>query len=328
MARRLPPLNALVVFEAAARHLSFTRASEELHVTQAAVSHQIKSLEDHLGIVLFHRLGRGQGLTLTDSGRKYLPAVSAALEMIRTSTEALSREWRKRVLNITTLDSFGSLWLLSRLGRFMRGHADTDVRITSAELEGDALSKGLADIEIRYGVGHWGADLNAVRFLTESVFPVCSPQLLDGPHPLREPADLRYHTLLHDVMATGWREWLDAAGVVGVDAERGPGFNHSNLVIQAAQMGEGVALGRGALVLDALLKGTLVKPFALVQPSPYAYFVVTSAKSSSDPIVTAFRDWLVEEGAASQRELDRIADCGDREEKHQSPAGMALSSPG
>lgn len=327
MARRLPPLNALVVFEAAARHLSFTRASEELHVTQAAVSHQIKSLEDHLGIVLFHRLGRGQGLTLTDSGRKYLPAVSAALDLIRTNTEALSREWRKRVLNITTLDSFGSLWLLSRLGRFMRGHPDTDARITSAELEGDSLSKGLADIEIRYGLGNW-PDVHAVRILTETVFPVCSPQLLEGPHPLREAADLRHHTLLHDVMATGWREWLDAAGVEGVDPERGPGFNHSNLVIQAAQMGEGVALGRGALVLDALSKGTLVRPFALAQPSPYAYYVVTSTKASTDSIAMACRDWLIEEGAASQRELDRLAGPGDRAEAHQAPADCALSSQG
>ncbi|MBS0417894.1 MAG: transcriptional regulator GcvA [Proteobacteria bacterium] len=327
MARRLPPLNPLVFFEAAGRHLSFTRASEELHVTQAAVSHQIKSLEEHLGIVLFHRLGRGQGLTLTESGRKYLPAVTTALDIIRTHTEALSRELRKRVLNILSLDSFGSLWLLSRLGRFMRGHPDTDVRITSAEIEGDALAKGRADIEIRYGLGNW-TDVHAVRFLTETVFPVCSPQLLEGRHPLREPEDLRHHTLLHDVMATGWREWLEAAAVRCVDADRGPGFNHSNLVIQAAQMGEGVALGRGALVLDALAKGTLVKPFALVQPSPYAYFVATSTKANTDPIVRSFRDWLIQEGAVSQQELDRIAEADGHAQVRQTAADPAVSSPG
>ena len=301
MARRLPPLNALVVFEAAARHLSFTRASEELHVTQAAVSHQIKSIEDYLGITLFQRLGRGQGLILTDAGRKYLPGISAALELIRSNTDALSKVRRKRILNITTLDSFGSLWLLPRLGRFMREHDDADVRITAADLEADALSRGLADVEIRYGIGNW-PDVEATCFLTESVFPVCSPEFLRGSHPLTEPADLKHHTLLHDVMTTGWHDWLTAAGITDIDPERGPGFNHSNLVIQAAQMGDGIALGRGALVVDALLKGTLVKPFSLVLPSLFAYFVVTAKRANVDPVVNAFRDWMVLEGAASQRD--------------------------
>lgn len=307
MPRRLPPLNALVVFEAAARHLSFTRASEELHVTQAAVSHQIKSLEDHLGVALFHRLGRGQGLTLTEAGRNYLPGISGSLELIRKTTDALDKSRGKRILNITTLDSFGSMWLLPRLGRFRRLRDDCDMRITAAGLEGDALARGLADIEIRYGNGHW-PELEVTKFLTESIFPVCSPELLAGEHPLREPGDIRHHTLLHDVMTTGWRDWLAVAGVSGVDAERGPGFNHSNLVVQAAQMGEGIALGRGALVVDALLKGTLVKPFALSIPSTYAYFVVTTRAAADDPVVSAFREWLLLEGAATQRELDRILD--------------------
>lgn len=305
MARRLPPLNALVVFEAAARHLSFTRASEELHVTQAAVSHQIKSIEDHLGVTLFHRLGRGQGLTLTEAGRNYLPGISSALELIRKTTDSIAKARRKRILSITTLDSFGSMWLLPRLGRFMRQHEDTDVRITAASLEVDALARGLAEIEIRYGTGQW-AEFEVVPFLTETIFPVCSPALLVGPHPLRELDDIRKHTLLHDVMTTGWRDWLGAAGVNGVDADRGPGFNHSNLVIQAAQMGEGIALGRGALVIDALLKGTLVKPFPLALPSSYAYFVVTAKVATIDPVVGAFREWLLAEGTATQRELDRI----------------------
>ena len=305
MARRLPPLNALVVFEAAARHLSFTRASEELHVTQAAVSHQIKSIEDHLGVTLFHRLGRGQGLTLTEAGRNYLPGISSALEQIRKSTDSIAKARGQRILNITTFDSFGSMWLLPRLGRFMRQHEDTDVRITAANLEVDALARGLAEIEIRYGTGHW-AEFEVVPFLTETIFPVCSPELLKGAHPLQEPDDIRQHTLLHDVMATGWRDWLGAAGVTGVDADRGPGFNHSNLVIQAAQMGEGIALGRGALVIDALQKGTLVRPFALALPSSHAYFVVTVKTEKIDPVVGAFREWLLAEGAATQAELDRI----------------------
>jgi LysR family glycine cleavage system transcriptional activator len=324
MARRLPPLNALVVFEAAARHLSFTRASEELHVTQAAVSHQIKSIEDYLGIALFHRLGRGQGLILTEAGREYLPAITAALEAIRISTDRVRQARPKRVLNIATLDSLGSRWLLPRLSRFMREHTSVDVRITAAAPEEYALLHGVADIELRYGTGDW-PDLNIVRFMTESIFPVCCARLQQGPPPLRQPIDLRHHTLLHDVMTTGWRDWLAVAGATEVDPERGPGFNHSNLVIQAAEMGEGVALGRGALVLDALKSGALVRPFALTLPAPYAYYVVTARRSAADAVVQEFCNWVILEGAASQRELDRILrpdDCGDA---HGRTGGVASS---
>ncbi len=305
MTRRLPPLNALVVFEAAARHLSFTRASDELHVTQAAVSHQIKSLEDFLGVALFHRLGRGQGLVLTEAGREYYPAVTSALEAVRVSTDLVRGVKPKRVLNIATLDSFGSRWLLPRLGGFMRAHPDADVRITAAAPEEEALRHGVADIELRYGAGGW-PDLDAVRFMTESIFPVCSPRLLHGTHPLRSAADLRHHTLLHDVMTTGWRDWLAAAGITDIDSERGPGFNHSNLVIQAAEMGEGVALGRGALVLDALKIGALVRPFALSLPSPFAYYVVTFPRPSEHRLVKSFCGWVITEGATSQQQLDRM----------------------
>jgi len=305
MTRRLPPLNALVVFEAAARLLSFTRASEELHVTQAAVSHQIKSLEDFLGIALFHRLGRGQGLVLTDAGREYFPAVTSALEAVRVSTDLVRGIKPKGILNIATLDSFASRWLLPRLGGFIRAHADADVRITESAPEEEALRHGLVEVELRYGTGNW-PDLPCARFMTESIFPVCSPKLLQGPRPLREPADLRRHTLLHDVMTTGWRDWLAAAGVVDIDPERGPGFNHSNLVIQAAEMGEGVALGRGALVLDALENGTLVQPFALALPSPFAYYVLTAPRSSTNRLVRSFCDWVTAEGAVSQLRLDRL----------------------
>lgn len=310
MARRLPPLNALVVFEAAARHLSFTRASEELHVTQAAVSHQIKAIEDYLGVPLFHRLGRGQGLILTDAGRNYLPRISAALESIKLATDLLVQVRRKRVLNLAALDSFGAMWLLPRLSRFTSQHPDVDVRMTAADVESDGLARNLSDIEIRYGPGNW-PQFEVTRFLTESIFPVCSPVLMSGSNPLLQGQDLRHHTLLHDVMTTSWRDWLTAAAVGGIDAERGPGFNHSNLVIQAAQMGNGVALGRGALVIDAIKSGSLVKPFALSLPAPYAYFVVTTKSGAADPLVQACRDWLVAEGQATQRDLDALVGSGE-----------------
>jgi LysR family glycine cleavage system transcriptional activator len=309
MQRRLPPLNAVVVFEAAARHLSFTRAAETLHVTQAAVSHQIKSLEEWLGVALFHRLGRGHGLTLTEAGKQYRVKVSAALESLREATAEIARTSRKRSLTITTLDSFGSMWLLPRLSRFLSRRPDVDVRITAADIEADSLDNG-ADIDVRYGDGHWPG-VHATQFLREAVFPVCSPALQRGEKPLRQPADLRHHTLLHDVMVTDWRAWLAAAGVTDVDPVRGSSFNHSHLVTQAAINGNGVALGRGALVADSIRRGELVKPFALALPSEYSYFVVCSKTAAADTVAAEFRDWLVEEGAESQKELDRIVDLAD-----------------
>jgi LysR family glycine cleavage system transcriptional activator len=304
MSRRLPPLNALVVFEAAARHLSFTRAADSLNVTQAAISHQIKALEEWLGVELFHRLGRGHGLVLTETGRQYLPRVRAAFDIIRESTSAIDSK-RRRVLNIATLDSFGHYWLVPRLSGFSRQFPDVDVRILSADLEADALAKGVVDIDIRYGDGEW-ADVEAVRFLTEMIFPVCSPARITVTSPLRTPDDLRHHTLLHDVMVTDWRGWLEAAGAPGLDTEHGPGFNHSHLVTQAAISGAGVALGRGALVVDAVRRGLLVKPFSLSIPSRYSYFVVCSRGAAREPVVAEFRDWLIAEGAASQLELDAL----------------------
>jgi len=306
MHRRLPPLNALVVFEAAARHLSFTRAADSLHVTQAAVSHQIKGLEEWLGVPLFRRVGRGQGLALTESGQTYLPRVSAALDTIRSATSAVMDNRWQRVLKVATLDSFGLLWLLPRLGRFLRSQPGTDVRFLAADLDTHALAKGEVDIDIRYGEGDWPG-VDAVKFLTESIFPVCSPAVIGADRPLSCPADLRFHTLLHDVMNLDWQSWLDAAGVTGVDATRGPGFNHSHLVTAAAVAGEGVALGRSALVADALGKRELVKPFALSLASKFAYYVVCTHASLDNPVVRAFRDWLIEEGKASQLQLDSIA---------------------
>jgi len=306
MSRRLPPLNALVVFEAAARHLSFTRAADSLHVTQAAVSHQIKALEEWLGVALFHRIGRGQGLALTESGRDYLPRISGALDTIRSATSSVMDARRQRVLNIATLDSFGLLWLLPRLGRFLKLHPGIDVRVLAADLDADALAKGAVNIDIRYGEGDWPG-LDVTRFLSETIFPVCSPGIVTAEKPMRSPADLKYHTLLHDVMVTDWKAWLGMAGVSDIDADRGLGFNHSHLVTAAAINGDGVALGRGALVADAIQKGLLIKPFELALPSKFSYHAVCSHGSISDPVVAAFRDWLVEEGRTSQAALDEIA---------------------
>ena len=173
MASRLPPLNALVVFEAAARHLSFTRAAESLHVTQAAVSHQIKALEEWLGVALFHRVGRGKGLALTEAGRNYLPRINSALEAIRGATNAVMDKRRQRVLNVATLDSFGCCGCC-RGSPLPRPHPGIDVRIIAADLDDDALAMGEVDIDLRYGEGDWPG-FQVVRFMTETIFPVCSP---------------------------------------------------------------------------------------------------------------------------------------------------------
>jgi LysR family glycine cleavage system transcriptional activator len=322
MSRGLPPLNSLAMFVAAARHLNFTRAAEELFVTQAAVSHQIKTLEESLGVALFHRLGRGQGLVLTDAGRAYLPLVTAALDTIRSATKAVMDSRRKRVINIAALDSFGSLWLLPRLGRFLRAHPDIDVRLTSVELEADPIASGAIDVDIRYGDGHW-QDCVVVKLLTETLFPVCSPALLAGERPLVRPADLRHHTLLHDDITPGWAEWLQLAGCSGLDTQRGPRFNRANLVIQAAISGDGVALGRSALVQDPMRNGLLVRPFDLAMPAPFAYYLVTSRARDADRTVVEFRDWLLAEAAASQRNLDELAPAGVA-----SAAGGARASQG
>jgi len=290
MRRRLPPLNTLRVFESGARRLSFTRAAEELHVTQAAVSHQIKALEDWLGTPLFLRLSRG--LKLTAAAEHYLRDVTAALDLISTATSQLMRPDDRGILSVATLDSFASAWLLPRLKSFRRQYPDIDVRILSVDREVDVFERGDVDLEIRYGDGNW-PELSATKLMDEEIFPVCSPAVAAGPPRLVSPADLKHHTLLHDIMVTDWSAWLDAAGISGVDGERGPGFNHSYHVILAAVNGDGVALGRSVLIADALARGDLIRPFAISTPSAYSYYLVGMEPLIDDPAVAAFRAWIM-----------------------------------
>ncbi|MDP6565176.1 MAG: transcriptional regulator GcvA [Alphaproteobacteria bacterium] len=293
-ARKLPPLNALRAFEAAGRLLSFTRAGAELHVTQAAISHQIKALEEWLGLPLFRR--RGRAIVLTENGQSYLPAVRDGLDLLADATERLARRRESGVVTVSTLASFAAAWLVPRLGRFRAQHPDVDVRVTASDDIVD-FARDEVDLAVRYGNGDW-PDLEVWPLMTEDLFPVCSPALLRGPHPLRMPADLRHHTLLHDDMRETWRMWLLAAGVEGVDAERGPGFNLSTLVIDAAVDGQGVALARSALAAGHLASGRLVQPFAFELPAEYAYYVVHPSRAVEHPKVRVFRDWLLRMAAA------------------------------
>jgi len=289
----MPPLNALRAFEAAARQLSFTRAAEELFVTQAAVSHQVKALEDWLGLKLFHRMGRG--LRLTEEGQDYMPVLRDAFDAIEGATERLVHAESEQRLTMSTTDSFAAGWLVQRLKRFRARHPDIDVRVTTTDVPVD-FARSDVEFSIRYGTGPWPGT-ETIPLFTEEIFPVCSPKLVDGLHPLHEPKDLFRHTLLHDDMTVTWGNWLMAAGIEGIDAERGPAYMHSNLVIQAAIEGEGVALGRSRLVARELEEGRLVKPFEFSLPSNFSYFMVYPLASKDRPKIVAFRDWLLEEAA-------------------------------
>ena len=291
MARRLPPLNALRAFEAAARHLSFTQAAEELHVTQAAVSHQVKGLEDYLGIKLFRRFNRA--LLLTDEGQAYLPSLTKALDLIDHTTRRLVKKDPSGPLTVSVLPSFAARWLVPRLGRFQRAHPEVDLRIDPAAHMVD-FDRGDVDIGIRYGRGDY-PKLRADRLMEEDIFPVCNPALLKGEHPLEDPEDLSHHTLLHDDGHGDWRTWLLAASVERVDPTRGMVFSDSSMLIEAAKQGQGVALARSVLAADELEAGTLVRPFGEGVPSEYAYYIVCPEDTAEQPKIVAFREWLLSE---------------------------------
>ena len=290
--RRLPPLKAVRTFEAAARHLSFTRAADELHVTQAAVSHQIKALEEWLGVTLFRRQTRG--VLLTDAGQAYLPALTGALDAIDRATRDLLRSGQAGILTISALASFAAKWLVPRLGRFADRHPDISVRIAAEDSLVD-FAQSEVDLAIRYSHGAW-RDLHYEKFLTEEFFVVCAPRLLSGPHPLKTPADLAHHTLLHDQMREDWQMWLEHAGVT-VAPGRSLGFSHSNMVFDAAIDGLGVALGRSIMVADDLAAGRLVKPFNLSLKAEFTYYLVCPPTHVARPKVKAFRDWVFDEVA-------------------------------
>ena len=303
MVRKIPPLNSVRAFEAAARHISFTHAADELNVTQAAISHQIKALEQWLGLPLFRRLNRA--VSLTEEGAAYLPAATQALDGLASATTRLLRAGDSRSLTVTTLDSFAAQWLMPRLKGFRARHPEIDVRIMPSDGLVD-FNRQEVDMAVRYGEGKWPG-LVVTQLMTEEIFPVCSPALLTGPHPLRRPEDLVHHTLLHDDMSfehgdVDWRTWLRTVGADGaVDSDRGPYFAHSYLVVQAAIDAQGVALGRGVLVGDALADGRLVRPFEVMGlPVDYAYYIAYPEGAMQRPGVAAFSTWLLEEARASQ----------------------------
>ena len=291
MPRRLPPLTTLCAFDAAARHLSFTRAAGELHVTHGAVSHAVRHLEDDLGIKLFERQTRS--VRLTPAGAVYAAEVAAALDRLGAATIAATAPRSSGVLTVSTSDGFAGRWLVPRLNRFHRSHRDIDVRLSTSGALVDFIRDGI-DLAIRYGEGNSQGVVSEL-LSEEDVSPVCSPELLRGKHPLRKPEDLRHHRLIHDNFRIGWATWLESAGVQGIDSARGVRFDSAAYAVEAAVQGEGVLLGRSALVAADLAAGRLVRPFELALSSRWRYYVVYPEGALRQRKVKAFRDWLFAE---------------------------------
>ena len=291
MTNRLPSLNGLRAFEAAARHLSFTNAAAELNVTQTAISHQIRRLEEELGIRLFVRQNRA--LALTPQAKDYLPGVRAAFNDLRLATDRLLRKDNDHVLTVSTLASLAAKWLLPRLSAFQEAHPGIDVRITTSTALVDFRS-GDVDAAIRYGRGHWPG-VRADWLTADELFPVCSPALLTGKRPLKSPQDLAHHTLLHSSGGydDDWRLWLTAAGLP-TDISKQPGltFDLILVTVQAAIDGIGVAMGRTSYVEADIAKGRLVVPFEITLPADAGFYLVSPEARADPPKLAAFRQWL------------------------------------
>jgi LysR family glycine cleavage system transcriptional activator len=311
-------LQALRGFEAAARHLSFTKAAAELNVTPAAVSHAVRELELDFKVRLFERSSRV--VRLTPAGETLWRAVAEGLGTIGRAVQRLRAVDGRPKLMVTTSPSLAAKWLVPRLDGFLEQHPEVDVRIDVSQRLVDFTEDGV-DIAIRFGTGDYPG-LVVERLFEESVFPVCSPNLLKSKHPLKEPRDLKHHTLIHiewDAQwATwpNWAMWLRAAGAPDVDATRGLHLSQTSLALQAALDGHGIALGDSTLVADDLAARRLVKPFsiALKGPAQFAYHLVHAPQRSEEPLIKAFRRWVLDEvartgvpdgGAAAQARVRR-----------------------
>jgi len=304
MLRHIPGLQSLKAFDASARHLNFTRAAAELNVTPAAVSHQIKELEEAIGVPLFQRTSRH--MQLTRQGMILKPAISDALEGLTRALQRLRQVENPTQVRVTASPSIAAKWLVPRLDRFLDSVPGADVRIdvSSEPLDFD---RDDIDVAIRFGDGVYPG-LVVEKLFHDTLFPVCSPALLEGAKPLREPRDLLQFTLIHleweaqGAVWPNWRMWMQAAGVKDFNDTRGLHFSQTSLALQAALDGHGVALGDSTLVGDDLASGRLVKPFelSLRSPAQFAYHLITRRDTAERPMTKAFRNWIIAEAAANQ----------------------------
>jgi len=303
MRRSLPPLNALRSFDAAARHQSFTRAAEELCVTQGAVSHQVKALEVELGLQLFKR--ERNGLIITDAGRDYLAVVRDVFERLELATDRLLQRHRSGTITVSTSPDFAAKWLVSRLGRFAEAYPEIELKLAALMHRVDFAREDV-DLAIRHGDGQW-PELDAVNLCTEELFPVCSPSLMTSRGGLHEPEDVLRFPLLHLDDRHDWARWLEAAGSPGERLLHGPILNHASMLIDAATDGQGIVLARTMLAASDLIAGRLVRPFQAAIPLRNTYWIVCPKATRALPKIVAFRDWLLEEVAADRQRLESVA---------------------
>lgn len=318
MPDRLPPLNALRAFEAAARHRSFKRAAEELFVTPAAISQQVKTLEEYLGVELFRRLTRA--IELTPAAEAMLPKLREGFDCFAVGLAQARRAEERGRIAVLAPPNFVARWLMPRLRSFTTSYPQFDLRIIGTlraidNPEDELPAKpGRADAEarvaVRYGMGDYPGAV--VDFLFQpSYVPVCSPKLLGRGPPLHRPSDLRNHTLIHDDSSPGdeerpgWDEWLEIAGAKGVDGTRGPRFSNASLVHEAAMDGLGVALALRPLVDSDIEEGRLVVPIERAVPTQFAYYLVTPESLIAHPAASTFRRWLMAQAERQSRRRAR-----------------------
>ena len=296
---RIPPLNALRAFEAAGRHLSFSQAAGELHVTPGAISQQIRALEDSLEVKLFKRMNRT--IVLTDAGQLFLPLISSGFEQFHEAVTLVRGRRSEGPLTITSAPSFMGKWLIPRLARFKALHPQIDVRIDTSDRLVDFEHEDI-DVGIRFGNGEY-PELETEYLFSFDLIPVCSPDLLQRDGGLKTVADLKNHTLLHsnyfdiDPGWPDWSMWLKVVGADDVDAEHGIYFNQSDLLFQAALDGQGVALLANVMAEPEIAAGRLVQPFATRLPVKMNYHLVTSPQKAKIAKVAAFREWVLAESA-------------------------------
>ncbi len=300
MGRRLPSLNALKAFEAAARLESFTEAAAELFVTHAAISRHVRDLEEWLGTQLFIRTGRG--VDLTEAGQRYAARLTPLFDQLADATREAAAVGDVRQLKVTVEPAIASRWLVPRLGRFNDLHPDIELAIDpTAELADFRF--GEADVGIRYGPGQWEG-VEAVKLTDAVIFPVCAPKLVKD-RPGLTPADLAEFNLLHESRKQWWADWLAAAGVTGVEDWRGTLFQN-HLAIEAAEAGQGFALSDQILVTDSLLDGWLVRPFSFDMKDHWHYWIVRGKGQKETPPVRSFREWLMGEIADTNRKYAQL----------------------
>ena len=301
MLRRMPSLNALKAFEAAARHESFTRAAEELFVTQGAVSHQVKALETELGFKLFNR--ERQRLVITDAGREYLNVIRDAFDRISLGTARLTQRQSSGVLTVSTSPDFAAKWLVLRLGRFAEMHPEIDLRV-SATMHRVDFAREDVDMAVRHGTGNasWSG-LHGVRLTTEELFPVCSPQLLGGRGRRQKASAILKLPLLHLDDHSGWMQWLASAHVQPTKPLQGLVMNRASMVIDAAVNGQGIGLARTTLAAWDLINNRLVAPFAEALPLTSAYWIVAPQATADLPKIATFRKWLLAEAADDRKRV-------------------------